>query len=355
MNRKSKKSLILIRLMIFIIVAFSTSVILYTNVINDLKKSSDNNIRYLKNSMYNSIYTYFDILIDEAKEKVDIVGGNIEKDLLELSPEQLKIIQMDMSNNIHNTTLHEIINKNIKGKDFKGVSNSKNGMLAMTSNGVLEDFNYRRANVIAQNDSHSRITNRSWENEIENSFNTSLAQVSVDKLLNRTAGIIAFEPYNLINEKDSSHIMINEFTYEEVKRVYLKEGLDGLRNYQIYIPYYITNNGDIFGEEDIVHGVKQKNNKIIIVQEFNLYDQIVNNASYLVDDDDIIETMKDEHFETIRVLYLFGVALVIAVCGLIFYFCSLYNMIVEQENRDDDSMSNDDIITKDDNPNCAKP
>lgn len=351
MNKKNKKSLVLIRLMIFIIVAFSSSVILYTNVINDLKKSSDNNIRYLKNSMYNSIYTYLDILMNEAKEEVDQTGEDVKRDLLSLPKEQLKDIQEDMSNDIHNPVLHKIINNNIKGKDFKGVNNSKNSMLAMTSNGVLEDFNYRRAETISQN-SNTHITNRSWEHEIENSFNSSLAQVSVDKLLNRTNGIIAFEPYNLINGQDS-HIMIKEFTYDEVKKVYLNEGLDGLRNFQVYIPYYITSNGDIFGQEDIIHGVKQNNNKIIIVQEFNLYDQIINNASYLTDDDEIIEAIRDEYSETIRILYLFGVALVIAICGLIFYFCSLYNMIVEHENESVDT-DDSDTITKDDNPNCAE-
>lgn len=48
--------------------------------------------------------------------------------------------------------------------------------------------------------------------------------------------------------------MITEMTYEQLKSVYVKEGITGLRNYQFLVPIYITDTGDIFGMMILLEG-----------------------------------------------------------------------------------------------------
>ena len=62
---------------------------------------------------------------------------------------------------------------------------------------------------------------------------------------------------------------------DDIKTMYLKYGMDALKSYNIIVPSYLTDHGDIFGEPDInPDGTHNNNHKITIIQEFNLYDSI---------------------------------------------------------------------------------
>ena len=196
----------------------------------------------------------------------------------------------------------------------------------MTIDGYIEDFNYYRT---TENSSNIR----SWQESIDRSYNIDLENDAIDKLLNRNSGIIALESYNLI--KNDNHIMINELTYKSLLNVFLEEGVNGLKNYQIFVPYYITDFGDIFGNPDIIHGSKIKNNKLIVVQEFNLYDQIMNRHDDLFNDIQIKQVI-NRYDEVLRLMQILGISLVASVTGLIFYLCNMYNDIVIDEEDDDD-------------------
>ncbi len=328
---KSKKPSIILGLMIFSILIFSSSVFLYRNIVNTIKDTQNESELQLKTATFDSIYMYMNSLISQANNDVTDVGDNIKKDLLTLSSEDLQKMQDDMDNQIYNDTLNDIIYKNTNGECLNGINNHKNGILVFSDDGVIEDYNYRRAE--SEKDSEkSNTTIRTWEYDINHAYNKNLAKSSVDKLLNRTSGIIAFESYDLIDSSSllnaEQHILISEFNYSNLKKVYLKEGLEGLRNYQIYVPYYITDSGDIFGKEDIVHGVRQDNNKLIIVQEFNLWDQLKNNSQF-IDNEKTIKLVDEKHNEVLRSLYMFGLVITSAIIVLIFYFCNAYNQLVE--------------------------
>lgn len=312
------------------VILFAGTILLYNNIVSLVQDNTGVTIEEFKESQFNSIWMYLELLHQQADDEIVLISHSIEDDLLSLSEEELALIQSDMSNNIHNQTLHNIIMKNTESKYLNNIGNFRNGIIIMSTDGYMEDFNYRRA------DKCDNITNsfRTWEDSINHSYNKILEEDAIDKLLNRTSGIIALESYDLTDNPD--HIMISELNYKSLLKVYSEEGLDGLRNYQILVPYYITDIGDIFGVPDISQGILMDNNKIIVVQEFNLYDQIIATDSSIFDDSQIEDYIKKSE-TLLNFLRLFGTSLVISILGIILYICNLYNnMLFEDDDHNDD-------------------
>ena len=315
--------------MVFVIAIFSSSALIYNNIINIAKSNLEETKLSFKEQQFKLLWGSLDYLIAQAEESAEEISLNIEEDLRNLSEDKLKQLQEDMSNNVLNGDLHEILADNIKDKNFNGISNHRNGIVIMTSKGFIEDFNYRRAGS-----ENSTALLRDWESGLSKSYNKALDADAIDKLLNRSSGIIALESYDLT--KNSEHIKIEELTYDTLLEVYCKEGMDGLKNYQIFIPSYITDTGDVFGTDDIFHGTKVDNHKIIVVQEFNLYDQIIINDGGIFSNEEIDAT-DDRYQDLFRWLYMFGIGLIIAVCILIFYFCNTYNKLLELEIEEEEN------------------
>jgi hypothetical protein len=304
-------------------------VFLYSNIINTVKDNLHDTTEAFKEEQFNVIWSFLNDLQEKAEDKVTKISLNIETKILNLSNEDLEKLHADMESNSFNENLHNILTSNIQNQCLNGINNHRNGIIVTTTKGYIEDFNYRRANI-AGNKNASLF--REWAYNYENSYNRPLEENAIDKLLNRTSGIIALESYDLIN--NPNHIKIKELTYKTLLGVFLEEGMEGLRNYQIFVPYYITDLGDIFGTPDIFHGTKVENHKIIVIQEFNLYDQLNNHSVSKIFDEAQIDNLNSRHTEVLNQLYIFGIALVTAVCALIFYFCTVYNSLIAHEESD---------------------
>lgn len=322
-------------LTIILVVAclFTASVFMYRSVINKITDNRQETIEAFKEEQFNVIWTSLETLLLQAEKEVTEISKEIESDILSLSPEKLEQLEMDMNNDVTNPDLHQILNSSIKYHSLNGISNHMNGIVVMTTDGYIEDFNYYRAT-----EENGSII-RTWEDVYNNSYNTELESDAIDKLLNRHSGIIALESYNLT--KNDNHIKIDELTYESLLSVFLEEGIYGLKNYQIFVPYYITDFGDIFGNPDIEHGTKVNNNKLIVVQEFNLYDQIMNRHDELFNDEQI-RLVITRYDEVLRWMYIFGISLITAVAGLIIYLCNIYNDILDNEENESDDLILDD-------------
>lgn len=320
------RSKFIIGIMIFVILAFSSSVFGYKNIISLVKENCQKTTEAFREEQFKVLWSSLNNLQLQSEKEISKISEDIERDILALSDEKLQKLHYDMTNNIHNQDLHKILMKNIENQNLNDIRNHRNGVVVMSTEGYLEDFNYRRANLVAEDHESSF---REWDDNLKNSYNETLEKNAIEKLLNRTSGIIALESYDLIESDD--HIKIKEMNYESLLQVFLAEGMEGLRNYQIFVPYYITDIGDIFGIPDISQGIKVDNNKIIVVQEFNLYDQIMLTENSELFNDNEIKNVTSRYNELLRWLYIVGIILVTGVSGLIFYFCGIYNEIIERE------------------------
>ena len=161
-------------------------------------------------------------------------------------------------------------------------------------------------------------------------YNKELEEESIHRLLTHSNSIIATENTNTLGK---DHIKIDSMNYDSLKEVFVKEGIDGLKNYQFICPAYITETGDIFGQDDIVQGLRKPNHKIIVVQEFNLYDQLEKMGSALFDMEDHITYIREEYSVTQSIMYIMGLFYVASTVSLLFYFSHLYNYYMGMQKK----------------------
>ena len=91
-----------------------------------------------------------------------------------------------------------------------------------------------------------------------------------------------------------------------------------MKSYTFLLPIYITDDGDIFGKYDVVGTHKQSNNKIIIIQEYSLYDYIIK----MDIEDEMNEVARQSYMISIQDqimshLYIFAISVIISVVCVI--------------------------------------
>lgn len=290
--------------------------LVYSEVINEVHSEQITSIEDTKEEQFTQVYNYLQILEEKSYNDIKIVSSDIEKDInYNVDLAQLK---KDMDTNVHNQDLHNILENNIKGKYLNDINNYRNGIFIVTSDYILEDPSYDR----------SSNTTRSWRNDIKNSYNSNLKKDAYNKLMNHhTDSLIVIEPVDLMDDS-SSHTKVDYMNEQVLKDIFMKEGINGLRNYQFLIPAYITENGDVFGQEDIVQGQRTNNHKIIVIQEFNLYDQIMKEYPAMNNDDDL-EELQLRYNNTMNWLYILGCLFIICVIVLLIMVSSIYNKFIE--------------------------
>ena len=296
-------------------------ILLYGFAIDSIKNTSVGFINELKIEKFEAIYTYMAELQKDGYDSAKDVSVKLEEYMKNMDEDTLK---KELESGIISDDLNSIFHEVTNNKCLNGVDNSRNGFIIANLHGVIYDSNYTRAD---------NRESRTWESEVKNSYNKSLELEAIDKLINKSASLIVTESVDLL--KDENHIKLQTVTKDTLLDVYMKEGIGGLRNYQILCPAYITNNGDIFGQKDIVGGVRIDNNKIIVIQEFNLYDQIEANKPYLMDTTRIDE-LNESYSWDIVLLYIIELCFVGFTVVLLIYFSNSYNNYIDKYNLEDD-------------------
>lgn len=108
----------------------------------------------------------------------------------------------------------------------------------------------------------------------EISINKKLFNTAQRLLMNKTTTNPIMLEVHDYGEVDN-HILIDSCSYDNLKKVYMAEGVLGLHNYQFLVPVYITETGDIFGNPDLREGNPINNHKFIVIVTFNLYDNLI--------------------------------------------------------------------------------
>lgn len=159
---------------------------------------------------------------------------------------------------------NKILIDNIDHKYFLDIENHDNSVMILTRSQVLADMNPSKNTKLMH----------SFDDDFlyYGNNNESLYRQATAALVNRRGnGIIFYEPYKNDNSK---HIIITNMRVDDLKPVFMNEGLDGLRTYIFLAPAYITDHGDIFGIPDFDSNGFTNNHKMIVVQRFSIVDVI---------------------------------------------------------------------------------
>jgi hypothetical protein len=166
--------------------------------------------------------------------------------------------------NYNPTRFNKILIKTIPQTSFMGNFDDRNGIIVATDKKIMYNLMVR----------HDSIDN-SWDEFIEANYNKALAKRASFYLHSRSPLLNIIEPHPPMTTH-YNHYMIDDGTVDNLRKVYIREGLQGLYGYVILCPVYVTPNGDIFNTPDYNdQGVKANNHKMMIISCISIYDTIV--------------------------------------------------------------------------------
>ena len=188
------------------------------------------------------------------------------------------------------------------------VPNSSSLFIA-DKNGILADSGYVER----------ERSSRKWDEEIKAKKYRELSKNAINMLLNKSTDIIYWESDKDKSIYNRSLDIPSEPNDHTIKEIIRNNNITHLRNFNILIPSYITNTGDIFGVADVDdHGIRNDNDKLIVVREINMYDALepymgkISNYDYLLNRYEA-EVQTNIHTKTITFLALSVICMIIVL------------------------------------------
>ena len=212
-----------------------------------------------ENELNKSVYN---ALKRDAQEKTDRVALEIRQKLISNYGGNLDGFGEEYDNPTDDSILVKTIDSVINSDEnrFFYVESDANDMFALSTKRIVAD----QSSDCSTEDGNSRIL----EDEIPNHHNPYLAKQSIDGLIKGSDSHL-FWRYR--NTTQSADIGLKEMDIDKV----LELSLSQLKDYEFLTVSYIDKYGDILGVKDVsLIGTKNETKKLMIVQGFNLYEQI---------------------------------------------------------------------------------
>lgn len=223
----------------------------------------------------------------KAKLQVDAVKDKISAEILIAYGSDMDKLKIDLSDK-NDSPVFTIFNKNISNK-YLNVNSDNNRLFIADKTGIIAD-----KGIVS-----SEKKSRDWDTEINSKLNQNLASKAVSMILIKDKHIIYWTPDVIDPETAADKESYPSMEY--IKAAYNQYGIDALKNYDVLVPSYITESGDIFGIPDVDnHGYRLSNQKIIVVQEFNIYDAIQAHMDDINRYNDSISNFKESSKESVN-------------------------------------------------------
>ena len=310
-----------------ILVSLVVTVIMFNNAVREIKNSSETARTDLMEHNFDFVWDYLQYLTMHAETHSVQLANQIEEELTE-NFDLDKLEEALNTNNTKDPTLvrfHRILREFIVDNHFGNVRNNRNSYIILDgSDTILEDM-FVDPDARQEDNPLGMDISTSLTDYRESTYNKEMFDSAFNKIRTHSDQPIVIEPYNHI---DGEHKMYSEMNYNNLRELYLSEGINGLRNYQFMVPAYITDTGDIFGNYDTINNSDDISHKFIIIQTFNLYDQILN-----IDPDfetsEQYESAVARHERILSAIYVLGIIIVAVSVFIVLYFFTLYNNLLD--------------------------
>lgn len=316
---------------ILILISFVIILTLCNNTINNVKDAKEAQIVDVRKRDFEVVWGILEALQQQANANTEALASTIETQIKEnFDLDELKE-KLDANDPAYTKELYQLFSNAVKDVHFGKVNNNRNAIIVLEGyDTIVEDLFVdpdSRADGIEVDDTSNTLSKYR-----DSTYNKAMFDTAIRKIRNHTdSSLIVMEPYNYINP-DLPHEKLREADYASLERVYVNEGFNGLRNYQFMVPVYITDTGDIFGQSDIVQGIHQDTHKFIIIQTFNLYDQIMSTKSDF-GDDDYLGRLNSRYDRILNSLYILGIVVCALIALIIIYFLSIYNALITKDSQ----------------------
>ena len=291
---------------------------IYKTYTNDLETMYTGNIEERKVQEWDIIEMYIKELYRSLSYEMDDLSVDIEQKIID-TYDDLDVLKEELDLKDY-SGLYKVVSPLIKDLYLSNIKNDRNDIFVATNDGIIADFSLSQIPYWDETTT-SNPTILSWQQYIDTSSNSDLTKESVNLILDQVNCIIFNERFNT----NGDHMIILQPYLSEMKKVYIEEGIDSLRNYTFLVPSYITDDGDIFGNIDIEHGYRYTTYKIIIVQEFNIFDQLKNNYPNVINENRY-ESIDNMFLQKLTTGNIIGLLIIAELFASIILSCKLFNL-----------------------------
>jgi len=251
--------------------------------IQQIRTHYNYDIQLVQDAKWGIIENVIEENVEKAKIQSNAVKQELSTKLLYEYSGRMQTLHDDLMNK-NNSVALDIMNSEIDGV-YLNIKAERNRMYIADKNGILADKGF----------TSSSKDSRDWNNEISAKINKDLATKAVAMVLTKNDKMIYWKDFVNTQYDVNADSDDNEPSMSALKAKYLPtHNIDVFDTYDILVPAYISNDGDIFSVPDVSpHGIKNDNSKIIVIQEFNIYDAIIMHKDEL-ERYDLIETYYDK-------------------------------------------------------------
>ena len=313
------------------VVAFVLFLISYDNIITSIKTAKNDAIDDSRKREFTVLWEYNKAIEKDAQIQAEQLAKSAEQQLRErFDLDKLKAA-LDANNTTAQSGVYDVFRKTIDGQYLNGIRNNRNAVIVLEGYNIVIEDKFMEPYIRQHPDLIPDDNIVTFDDYYNTGYNDKLLKSAQDKIRSHTTGqLIAIEPINNMKD-DVDHTLITEMNFNNLEEVYIKEGINGLRNYQFLAPVYITDTGDIFGQTDITGGIPQETHKYIVIQTYNLYDQITASNPGISDATHLGHIIS-RYDNLLNRLYLCGLIICCIFVIMILYFISEYNDAIAVSN-----------------------
>ena len=205
----------------------------------------------------------FSIAYISAREKAVGTSAITETKIMQQYPNLSVLKQEIESNQIFGSKFATAVNDSMTKTDLFGLNNERTNSFLLLRDGYVFDGKCNTYGKTWHSFNEDTTTNHSSNYEL------------LESMLGVDDNSILYSKTNGLPDERQTVILGSR---DQLRSLLEKNGISGLENYQFYAYAYITLTGDIFGTPDVSSNqTKNHNHKMIVVQQFNLYDIINKN------------------------------------------------------------------------------
>lgn len=304
-----KSKIIAVTIMLPVLIILSTCLYGYSTIKSEWKELDQLVSSIKQNESDLIIYSLLENC-NKSKIQTDYVKEEIVKDLYSTYDNDIQAMKKDFDSKSVDTKFYKIISRHISDK-FINKRNDNNRMFVATKNGVLID------------DSPNYSTNsfKEWAKIIEDTPNKEMAEDAIKGIKRNKFSSLILWVDNTSNELNRNEYTStipynpNASTIKFIEDCILQNKLDEVLQYNVMVVSYIFDTKDIFEVPDVSVGKRNDNDKIYIVQTFNIKDMIESSA-YLKNTIDHYQHILTDHSESLNRSIHFKVYMIVFLAVL---------------------------------------
>lgn len=231
---------------------------------------------------WRSIVNIIEYNMDLYRQNSKVIAMQIENDLRQAYPD-LGELEEQMDNNTYDQRFYDSTKMYLYDDQIGKVEAQPYVKTIGTVEHIIAFYTNNKDNTLSKLERDANVeSDVKWGDLAELNLNPTLSEKAIKAAVEDQARGVIFTQ----SSKSSSGAVekMEDMSITSLKKIYEEHGIDEFKHIDLLAPAYITEEGDIFGNEDSVKGFKKnKTKKMVIIQSVNLFDIIDDRGDALVE------------------------------------------------------------------------